>query len=232
MSEIKTMRLSPPKPRGSSRGEDLTGKLFGRLTAISLVEPTVKTRRWNCVCECGKLTVVVARNLISGNTKSCGCLNRDVHTSHGLAGTNTHKAWQNMWQRTTNEKIAGYAAYKYRLPPESWRQFKNFLADMGECPEGLTLDRKDNSKPYSKDNCHWISKAKQQDNKPSSWRVMHLGRLHSIRELSQLSGIPYFTLAGRLSRNWTVEDALTLPHRAKAQKLLPTSALVKLYPTT
>lgn len=81
-------------------------------------------------------------------------------------------AWSNMIQRCTNPNHPRFADYGARMimPVQRWYEFENFLADMGEQPEGLTLDRIDNDKGYSKSNCRWIAKGEQNSNRRSRYR--------------------------------------------------------------
>lgn len=74
-------------------------------------------------------------------------------------------AWRNMWDRCTNPEHKNYEEYEDLTICERWRDFENFLLDMGEKPQGLSLDRKDNNKGYSKDNCRWASWSEQSHNR-------------------------------------------------------------------
>lgn len=69
--------------------------------------------------------------------------------------------------RDFNPEGKNYSKYAGRgiLYPAHWENFSGFLADMGECPFGLTLDRKDNDKSYSKENCRWATYSEQNLNR-------------------------------------------------------------------
>jgi len=101
---------------------DLSGKIFGRLTVIKLYGKNNSGRyKWACRCECGKIVTIIACHLISGHTKSCGCLaielNLITNLKHGHSrskskGTSKiYKAWQHMIQRCNNHNDKGYKNY-------------------------------------------------------------------------------------------------------------------------
>ena len=150
---------------------DLTGKRFGRLFVLSYSH-TVKPgyAYWLCRCDCGTLRSVVACNLSRGITKSCGCLRASPlshgHTSGGRH-TPTYRSWYAMIQRCTNPRNHKYRDYGGRgiSVCKRWRSFENFLADMGERPAGLTLDRRDNDGSYEPGNCRWATSHEQARNK-------------------------------------------------------------------
>lgn len=140
---------------------DLTGQRFGRLTVVGRFAETGK--RWGCVCDCGGQAVVVGAKLRSGHTKSCGCLraivSRAKERRHGLSGTRTHNIWQAMRRRCSRPDQPNYKWYGGRgiKVCERWESFDNFLADMGECPEGCEIDRIDGDGNYEPGNCRWVS---------------------------------------------------------------------------
>lgn len=151
---------------------EITGLRFGRLTAV---EPTDERSDrkivWICKCECGNIIKVPTRRLISGNTKSCGCYKLDLliyrSLKHGFrtggCSTSTYSIWQNMKSRCRNVKHPMYKYYGGRgiTYCERWETYQNFLADMGERPEGLTLHRKNNDGNYNTDNCAWVTMKEQ-----------------------------------------------------------------------
>ncbi|MFJ4469497.1 hypothetical protein ACIP2X_18665 [Streptomyces sp. NPDC089424] len=143
------------------------GARSGRLVATQERKPGEK--RVQCVCDCGAQRSV--RFAEWGVTKSCGCLSRELSAerrrTHGRFGTTLYTTWARMIQRCTNPDHPRWADYGGRgiTVCERWRDFSNFLADMGECPPGLTLDRIDNDGGYEPGNCRWADYSTQNLNR-------------------------------------------------------------------
>lgn len=151
---------------------DLTGMKFGRLTAIKSAGIINKRTYWLVTCDCGITKTVSATELTRGRTVSCGCRKLETRnrTTHGYNGTPTYAVWSMMIQRCTNPKNVDYPNYGGRgitVCPE-WRKFAAFLADMGEKPAGLTIDRTDNDGNYEPGNCRWATRLQQSHNRRCS----------------------------------------------------------------
>lgn len=152
---------------------DATGVRFGFLTGLYEGEPSHRNdgapiRRYVFRCDCGTEKLMSLQNVKSGVSRSCGC--RMGKFEHGHAGreTPTYNTWQAMRARCHNPKHSAYSRYgaKGISVCDRWRgSFSAFLADMGERPEGSTLDRIDNSKGYEPGNCRWATSAQQYENK-------------------------------------------------------------------
>jgi hypothetical protein len=161
---------------------DITGQRFGRLVAVAYEKPS----RWLCHCDCGRETIVQQCSLRNNVTKSCGCLRvelaRSRATKHGYGRKRQRPAiyscWVNMMTRCTNPNSSKWKDYGGRgiSVCVRWRHsFESFLADMGEKPAGLTLDRIDNDGNYEPSNCRWATPSEQRINSrrpqamPSFW---------------------------------------------------------------
>lgn len=153
---------------------DLTGRVFGELKVVQQSKERIGTKvTWLCLCSCGKHHLATADNLRSGQCKSCGC--RWGRFSHGQSATAnrkgqaspTYRSWQAMKQRCTNPNHMSYPRYGGVgvTVCKRWMTFDNFLADMGERPDGHTLDRKNGKRGYSKANCRWATNQTQFENK-------------------------------------------------------------------
>lgn len=147
--------------------KSVIGKVYNRLTIISEPVGSGNSRKVIALCSCGVEKEYGLYAVTSGNTTSCGCYKLEKISSHGLTGTKTYKAWANAISRTTNPKVPGYKDYGRRgiKVSQDWLTFENFLRDMGEAPEGLSLERMDNDGDYCKGNCRWATKAEQSRNK-------------------------------------------------------------------
>ncbi len=182
---------------------DISGQRFGLLTVTSHHKGT----RWCCVCDCGETAVVASLDLRNGHTKSCGCL-RAAETSkrmkkHGMTNTPTHRSWLSMRRRcneVTHDQYKYYGGAGVKVC-ERWQDsFDNFLADMGERPLGMTLDRIDPAGNYEPNNCRWATQKEQMNNTTRS--VKFEGK--TLTEWSEELGIKYDTLSYRLRKHGSV----------------------------
>jgi len=131
------------------------GQRFNALVVIEFVDKTDDGIRYRVRCDCGVTKIVYLKNLTK--TKSCGCARfQHKHSPDGHPSP-TYQSWRGMIERCTNPNSMSYGRYGGReiKVHESWRDFKNFLADMGERPKGHTISRLDHNQGYSPDNCIW-----------------------------------------------------------------------------
>jgi len=207
-----------------SKRLDLGGQKFGRLTVINFAEIRKKRTYWNCKCDCGNTVVVKGDNLKKGNTQSCGCFKKEIHTKHGKWLTPEYRAWQHMIQRCTNKKDKFYKDYGERgiTVCDEWRSFVNFYTDMGERPKGMSLERKNNNEGYNKENCVWATMQEQQNNTRQNRHLTLGGRRQTISQWSKELGIGRLTITSRLKLGWSAERALTqkVSIRSKRQEAI------------
>jgi len=143
---------------------DLIGKKFGRLTVIRKVKKTKNYVHWECSCECGGTKTTITASLNKGVVKSCGCIHKEITSKHGMYKHPLYQTWLNMTQRCNNPKNPIYKYYGARGVKvcDHWLEsFENFYNDMGEKPEGASLDRIDDALVYSKETCKWSDKSEQ-----------------------------------------------------------------------
>lgn len=204
-----------------SMPHNLAGQRFGRLIAL---RSEGKDRHghwiWCCACDCGTSVSIVRGSLINRLTQSCGCLHRELlierQTTHGMSQSSTFNIWADMRQRCQNPNDARYEDYGGRgiTVCDRWEAFSNFLADMGERPEGLTLDRRDNSGPYEAKNCRWVSIDVQANNKRNNVIVIVNEVAMTVAQAARATGLKPNTIQRRLSLGWSARDAVCRPLRS------------------
>lgn len=192
------------------------GDRYGRLVVVEAAGYDKHgNKTFVCLCECGIRTTVGGYSLRQGNTKSCGCLKRsvlgDATRTHGARRTPAYSVWCNMRQRCNNPKFRYFADYGGRGIKicERWQMFANFLDDMGQPPDGMTLDRIDNDRGYEPGNVRWASKKDQANNRRSSRVIEHGGERLTLQQWANRTGIKRATIAHRLDHGWPVAQALT-----------------------
>lgn len=161
---------------------NLDGQRFGKLTVVERVQSKKGRSRFVCLCDCGAESVVVGTDLKSGNTTSCGCVKKVIgFTSNlihgGSAGdmAGAYRSWRSMKQRCTNPNSRGWGEYgaKGITVCERWMTYDNFYADMGDRPDGYSLERVDVTLGYSPENCKWIPHPEQAKNKRNTVRYQY-----------------------------------------------------------
>ncbi len=135
------------------------------------------------------------------------------HSPRG-APSPEYRVWASMVQRCTNPARKCFPRYGGRgiRVCEAWlASFDAFLADVGPRPHGTSLDRIDNDGDYAPGNVRWATRKEQSDNSCHPHRLTFRGDTRTRADWARHTGIPYWTLRGRLDRGWSVEDALTRP---------------------
>lgn len=216
----------------------MVGDRFGRLTVRDQAEPrlhgTKHRKSWTCFCDCGNQATVLDQSLKSGATTSCGCFAASVarkkHMKHGhsagRAQTKTYKAWRDMLTRCLNPRARSYKNYGGRGVKvcDRWLVFSNFLEDMGECPDGLTLDRSEADDGYYKENCAWAGWDDQALHKRAhgTQLLTYEGLTLSPSKWACKFGIPLSTIYSRLRKGWPLHlvfSACTLTGKNRNGKL-------------
>ena len=174
---------------------------------------------WLCRCDCGTETTPYGGSLVAGLTTSCGCLKRErtsaTHTTHGhtrgRSQSRAYRAWFAMLARVKRDPH--YTERGIGVAPR-WKNFENFLADMGEPPPGTSLDRIDNDGDYGPGACRWATHAQQMRNTRSTRLISFRGETLCRKDWATRAGISRSTLDYRLERGWSLERALTEPARS------------------
>ena len=204
---------------------NLINKKFGKLLVTKECGRNQKREMlWKCLCDCGNYVEVPTYRLISGKTKSCGCIRNELlltysdykRESHGMAKTRLYKTWVNMRNRCNRPTERGYKNYGGRgikVCVEWQNSFIPFMewALSNGYDDTLTIDRIDVNGNYEPNNCRWVTQKEQNNNMTSNVRLTHKGITHNLTEWSKITGISYPTLQGRIRRGWKTEDILFKP---------------------
>ena len=200
---------------------NLLDETFGRWTVISFAGTNKhKDAVWNCVCSCGTEKVVSGYAITSGNSRSCGCLNREGtskrSTTHGKSHTKINTIYLQMIARCYKPNNPGYKRYGGRgiTVCSRWLEsFENFYADMGEPPTGKTLHRVENNGEYSPDNCVWATFKEQARNTRRNVILTIEGTTKTLIEWCEHYDVDYMTIYQRLRKlkNWTIQEIFESP---------------------
>ena len=207
---------------------DYIGKKYNRWTILKYEGTNhLKKSQFLCRCDCGKEKIIVLGNLKTGQSKSCGCLNDEKRKGntrskkHGMSFSREYSTWRAMLDRCENKTYREYPDYGGRGIKicERWHDFNNFYADMGERPEGTTLDRIDNNGNYEPSNCRWATAKTQSNNRRSNTLITYNGRTQTLQQWADETGIYSGTISMRINHyGWSIEKALTTPSLIKRKK--------------
>lgn len=200
--------------------KDLTGMKFGKLQVIEKTEIR-KNRKivWKCLCDCGNTAYVPSSDMLSGNTKSCGCGKNEGHPKYGKTASHKirlYNIWAGMKDRCNREKNKSYRYYGARgiKVCEEWENdfiaFRNWALKNGY-RDNLTIERKDNNKGYSPNNCTFATMKQQSNNRRNGAYISYGGERHTIAEWSDILGIKQQTFRVRLWKGMSFEKAIKKP---------------------
>jgi hypothetical protein len=208
---------------------DLSGQQFERWTVVNEGQRRYRpsrtrgVRTWNCVCECGTTANIEQPSLTSGNSRSCGCLERELtiqrNYKHGCAKRKAvipeYDIWCGIIKRTENPNAVSYPNYGGRgikMSPQWRNSFEQFYADMGKRPTPEhELERRNNNGPYAKDNCRWATHTEQAHNKRNNRWITFNGETLCWSDWGRRLGTSAGTIQGRIKLGWSVEQAVTTP---------------------
>jgi hypothetical protein len=217
----------------AGKGKNIAGVRFARLTAIA---PTSFRKGssivWVCTCDCGNSVEATVSSLSSGDKKTCGkCAFRTEKTvernkkrtgfrkENSAKRNKSYEVWCGMLARCRNPNKKAFKHYGGRgiSVCERWQSsFEAFLEDMGERPEGMTIERIDNNGDYEPENCKWASPSEQARNKRSTVRITAEGRTQCLSDWAKEKGLNPTSITERLDRGWTEEEAVATPARPPA----------------
>ncbi len=204
------------------------GQKFYRWTIIKTYANQKKRASFYlCVCDCGTKQRVLDRTLRYSYSKSCGCLSAEMaadrlkkqNTIHGMTGSPEFHAWQAMRFRCENKKYSLFHRYGGRgiKVCKRWEKFENFYKDMGPRPKNKqSLDRINSDGNYEPGNCRWANWREQQNNRKNNRMLSYNGKTQTMAQWSKEVGIGARTIWYRLSKGYSIKDALTKPVRGSS----------------
>jgi len=198
---------------------NLVGRRFGRLLVLSESDKRIGGNVfWDCICDCGKNHTSSSVSLRRGDTKSCGCLFLDVAAqkgknkrTHGMTISRAYNTWIGMKQRCLNKNNPKYEFYGGRgisICKDWMDSFEAFHNDMGDPPEGYSLDRINVDSDYEKSNCRWANQTTQQNNRRNNRLVPCDGGLVSLSEFERRTGVSQDLVGQRIRRGVPIEKAV------------------------
>lgn len=195
-----------------------TGQKFGKLTVIRGAGHQGRGRMVEAQCDCGNVTTANIDNIRNGHTTSCGCqkvLSGVSRAKHGHsrqgARSQTYQAYRDMRTRCENPNYPEFHLYGGRgiTVCERWRQgFEFFLADMGESPKGMTLERDRVNEGYAPDNCRWATPAEQSVNKRNNVFIEYGGRRQTVSQWAAELGLSAGRMYYGVKQGWPPEKLL------------------------
>lgn len=203
---------------------ELEGKKFGRLSVVRKVESKNGRSMWLCKCDCGKEVVKTGKLLANGMTRSCGCLSRETtivknksRRKYECSDVHLRAVWKKMIERCELPKNNRYYRYGARgiKVCKAWHDFNEFARwalDSGY-KRGLTIERNDIDGDYCPENCRWATYKEQANNRSDNIRITYDSKEKTLKEWSEVFGIPYHTLYSRISSGWEFEKAIKTPVR-------------------
>lgn len=200
--------------------KDHTNEKYGRLTVIKFYKRENNKTYWQCECECGNRLVIPITYLTSGDTRSCGCLRKEksAQTQRKKAYIKNHRLhsiWIDMKRRCYNKDRNSYIYYgaKGIKVCEEWKKdFRNFQdwALKNGYNDKLTIDRIDNKKGYTPNNCRWVTTFEQNNNLSSNHKICYEGKNYtSMSSFCREKKINYDKFRQKIRQGYTIQDALT-----------------------
>lgn len=204
------------------KAQKYIGQRFVRLIVIEILPPKNQMTFVKCECDCGNTHIASIKSIKKGDTKSCGCWNREQignrRRTHGDSYTPLFSLWQKMRFRCYNPNDKSYKNYGGRgiYVCQAWHSypvFKKWALSHGY-KEGLQLDRKRNNCIYKPSNCRFVTCKVNNNNRRSNTYLKYKGKTLTISEWADVTGLKGYTISSRLRiMGWSIEKSLTTPVR-------------------
>lgn len=204
---------------------DLTGQKYGRLRVLRFdhfkYQGKHKTAFWFCQCDCGNTALVPSASLRKGATRSCGCLRREISAERAYKGgrSKLYSVWTMMIKRcndATNEFYPNYGGRGISVCDEWSCGYDGYMAfrkwaESNGYRDGLTIDRINNDLGYCPDNCRWVTRKFQSNNKRNNRRIRIKNEVKTLAQWCEKYDAPYDRTRIRINNGWDALDALTTP---------------------
>lgn len=203
-----------------SKPIDLTGKRFNHLVVIERANNSPRgSTMWRCVCDCGNEKLVRRDNLVYGAVKSCGCLTHRpaYNRTHNKSKSKLYRKWVSMKRRCYDITSAGYKNYGGRGIEvcDEWKEsFESFYdwAMKTRQDDTLTLERVDVNGNYCPENCTWITKAEQSNNRTSCIMITYNGKTQNLMQWCKELNLDYKRTYNRMFKShWSFDKAISTP---------------------
>lgn len=205
--------------------KDHTGEVYGKLKVLEFVERKDKKTCWKCRCSCGNEVIYPITYLTSGDTKSCGCLKKEMAAKNGRKNSfvknhRLYTIWIDLRRRCYNKSRKNYQYYgaKGIKVCEEWKDnFKNFQdwAFENGYDDTLTIDRININDDYKPSNCRWATIKEQNNNMSTNHIIEYNGEKYTLSQLAEKYNLSYSLVKNRIRNNWSIEDIVNKPKRSK-----------------
>lgn len=193
---------------------DLTGQRFGRLLVLRKSDEYIQKKStlimWHCICDCCNEVDVRSQDLKNGKTQSCGCLHKDIISTHGLSRNRLYQIWIDMRSRCNNKKLKCYHNYGGRgiKVCEEWNDYQNFYnwSINNGYKDELTIDRINVNGNYEPSNCKWATKIEQENNRRNNRYSTYKGERITISDFERVTGITRTYIVTRLNSGKTFDE--------------------------
>lgn len=209
------------------RRSNLKGKKFGRLKVDKMIYIKNGHTYWKCKCDCGNDCIVKGYSLKSGNTKSCGCLQKEnaskAKCKHRMSKTKLYKRWEDIKKRCYNKNSYNYKNYGGRgikVCDEWLNDFMNFYnwAMENGYEENLSIDRIDNNGDYEPNNCRWVDIKTQCNNRRSNHLITYKGKTQNVSQWCEELNVSRSMVEFRLRKGLSLDEIFTKPSRIHKKK--------------
>lgn len=196
----------------------INGKKFNKLTAVKFSHKVGRQHYWEFKCDCGNTSVIQKGSVVSGNTKSCGCIRSASVSKHSMSNTRFYRIHADLKNRCNNVNNTAYCHYGGRGIKCLWNTFESFYNDMYEsylkhfelnCGKTY-IERTNNDGNYCLENCTWATITEQANNRRSNRFITYKNETLTLSQWAKKYGIKYKTLCARINDyDWSFERAIS-----------------------